>query len=127
MKKFIVLIVILGSELAVITLEELAAGQPVRRVPEAPDDALVELRDISFAVNAPAKLPRPSRFRPARNQRPGRRTSGGRRRPRQKGRPALSARRQAAPTATRSNLTDIERARLNLEKAERDYKRRSNC
>src|SRR5438445_6400611 len=99
-------------------------GKPATDSPERPTTATVELRDISFAVNAAGEIS------------PAEQVSV---------RPEINGKIEVLPVDVgdhvkkgdllfklddkelqqqrASNLTDIERARLELEKAERDYKR----
>jgi hypothetical protein len=82
---------------------------------------MVELRDISFAVNAAGEIAPPSNFRALQING----SSGSL--PvdvgdREEGCPALPADDKFTTAAT-LQLTDIEKRELNVEKAERDYKR----
>src|SRR2546427_12871435 len=125
MKKWVVLAAILGAGFGGYSLwNNWQRGKQAASSPERPTTATVELRDISFAVNAAGEIC------------PAEQVSV---------RPEINGKIELLPVDVgdiikkgallfklddkelqqqrASNLTDIERARLELEKAERDYKR----
>ncbi len=125
MKKFIVLIVVLGVGIGgYYGWKHWHKTSQAAAAPERPTTATVELRDISFSVNAAGEIA------------PAEQVSV---------RPEINGLVQELPVDVgdqvkkdallfrlddkllqqqrASNLTDIERAKLNVEKAERDYKR----
>src|SRR5213593_4788300 len=124
MKKWIVLLVVIGLGAGGYYFWNWQKSRQIAASPSRPTTATVELQDISFAVNAAGEIS------------PAEQVSV---------RPEINGKIDVLPVDVgdrvkksallfklddkelqqqrASNLTDIERARLELEKAERDYKR----
>jgi RND family efflux transporter MFP subunit len=125
MKKWIVLLAVLGAGFGGYSLwNNWQKAHPTTTAPTRPTTAIAEVRDINFAVNAAGEIA------------PGEQVSV---------RPEINGKIDTLPVdigdrvkkndllfklddselqqQKASNLTDIDKARLSLEKAERDYKR----
>src|SRR5215471_5254701 len=124
MKKWIAVIGIVGLAFAGYCLWNWQKGKQTAATPALPTTATVELRDISFAVNAAGEISPAEQVsvRPEINGKidllpvdVGDRVK--------KGSLLFKLDDRELQQQRASNLTDIERAKLELEKAERDYKR----
>ena len=125
MKKFIALIVVLGIGVGgYYGWKNWQKANPTSAAPERPTTATAELRSINFAVNAAGEIAPAEQVsvRPEINGKVdtlpvdlGDRVK--------KGDLLFKLDDKELQQQRASNLTDIEKAKLNLEKAERDYKR----
>src|SRR6267154_5808650 len=125
MKKWIALVVVLGAGIGGFSAwNKWQKNKPASASPTRTTTAIVELRDISFAVNAAGEISPAEQVsvRPEINGKievlpvdVGDRVK--------KGDLLFKLDDKELQQQRSSNVTDIEKARLSLEKAERDYKR----